>query len=85
MTEMKSVEYLRDSRLKIKFDFSASDLDIFSKIDPVEFRTAISNLINNSVEAIEGKGEIILSVKQDGEHSVLEVRDTGRGIPKEQL
>ncbi|MDB5036772.1 MAG: putative Histidine kinase [Bacteriovoracaceae bacterium] len=85
MAEMKSVEYLHDRRINIRFDFLTSEFDVFSRIDPVEFRTAISNLINNSVEAIAEKGEVVLSVKRDGEHAVVEVRDTGRGIPREQV
>jgi PAS domain S-box-containing protein len=43
----------------------------------------IMNLIQNSAQSIEGRGKISISTRLfDGEKVVVEVRDTGRGIPE---
>jgi two-component system, OmpR family, sensor kinase len=53
--------------------------------DPGELRTLIGNLIENAVR-YTGKGGVIdLSVERTTSEIVLEVRDTGPGIPEEIL
>jgi PAS domain S-box-containing protein len=39
------------------------------------------NLIQNAIEAIERKGRIILRSRKKGSHVIIEVEDTGRGMP----
>lgn len=42
-----------------------------------------TNLINNSIEAMKGKGQIILRLKNSGENYIqVEVEDNGPGIPE---
>ncbi|HSL17224.1 MAG TPA: ATP-binding protein [Methylomirabilota bacterium] len=49
-------------------------------------RRAVANLVQNSLDALgEGPGEIRLEVTADGELVVLEVEDSGGGVPAEQL
>jgi len=43
------------------------------------------NLLVNAAQAIEERGEIRVSTRAEGGWAVIEVRDTGRGIPKEAL
>jgi PAS domain S-box-containing protein len=40
------------------------------------------NLISNAVQAMNGKGHLILSTLCEGEYLVITIRDTGCGIPK---
>lgn len=82
LTELKCIEYGHLEALKIRFDFKESDLLGFAKVDPIELGTAISNLVNNSVEAMGGIGEITLAVKRNGDVLSIEILDTGCGIPK---
>lgn len=67
---------------QFKFDYSTSNENAFCKLNSVEMKRIISNLINNSIEAYEGtQGEIKVSlVKADGVTSVT-VKDNGKGIP----
>uniref|UniRef100_UPI001315A9A6 sensor histidine kinase n=1 Tax=Candidatus Symbiothrix dinenymphae TaxID=467085 RepID=UPI001315A9A6 len=42
----------------------------------------LENLIKNAVDAMDGKGKIIIRTVQKGEKAIVEVSDTGKGIPK---
>lgn len=53
--------------------------------DPDELRTLIGNLIENAVRYTGTGGVIDLSVERTASEVVLEVRDTGPGIPEEVL
>ena len=58
------------------------------RADERMLRLALSNLVRNGAEAIpEGKREraVLVRAFQDGEAAVVEIRDTGSGIPPAQL
>lgn len=69
-------------RLETRFDGPAT-----VEGDPGELEQVVLNLLLNAVEAIECGGEVVLEVwfeqQTDGERAVLEVRDTGPGLPVE--
>jgi signal transduction histidine kinase len=46
-----------------------------------ELNQVWTNLIDNSIDAMGGKGEIQLRTRQDGEWVVVEIEDNGPGIP----
>jgi signal transduction histidine kinase len=46
-----------------------------------ELNQVWTNLIDNAADAMEGKGEIIVRTRQEGEWVVVEVEDNGPGIP----
>ena len=48
---------------------------------PAALREAITNLIFNAVDALPNGGTIRLTARGEGEQVVLEVRDSGTGIP----
>jgi signal transduction histidine kinase len=55
---------------------------VFAEIDPIELKRAVSNLVNNSVEAFENtKGLVTVGVTQDDSSAIIYVRDNGKGIP----
>jgi putative PEP-CTERM system histidine kinase len=45
----------------------------------------VQNLVINGIEAIDGEGEVTVKTYEDGRWGVVEVTDTGRGIPAEFL
>jgi len=85
LVELKAIEYSHKKQLNIYFDFANSARGLFVKADPVELGTAISNLVNNSVEAIETSGTVVLSVKQEATLAAISIKDTGCGIPEHLL
>ena len=53
--------------------------------DPGRVTQAISNLVGNSLKFTESGGHVSLSVSRRGGFAEFHVRDTGIGIPPEQL
>ncbi|MCL6098367.1 MAG: response regulator [Bacteroidetes bacterium] len=63
-------------------------LDIFPQLNVVygkytDYYRIFLNLITNSVEAIDGTGEIAISTKNIGDSIQIIINDTGKGIPRE--
>lgn len=52
--------------------------------DPESIRSSLLNLVLNSFEAMPGGGALSLSARREGAEVVVEVADTGRGIPSEE-
>ena len=49
------------------------------------FEWVVENLCKNAVDAMEGSGKIDLSLREEGNKVVLEVKDTGKGIRKKDI
>jgi len=45
----------------------------------------LSNLLKNAIEAVDEKGRIEISLRKDGEKTILMVKDNGHGIPKKHI
>ena len=50
--------------------------------DQAMLQRILSNLVNNSVQAMPNGGKLEVSAYQDADSSVIEVQDTGGGIPE---
>ncbi|MCC2644284.1 MAG: kinD [Burkholderiales bacterium] len=72
---------------KINFNTNFSpDADFaFIKVEPSQFKQMISNLLNNAVEAIEGKpdGRIDLGLDTSAEWVMIDITDNGKGMSEE--
>ncbi len=56
-------------------------LDIRACVNPPLFEWVIENLLRNSLDAMDGSGEITVAVREDDKHVYVEITDTGKGIP----
>jgi len=74
----KSVQYANHVRLF--FDCSEDAYKIFSLINPVELNRVLSNLINNSVEAMENDNQINISLSKLNNEALIKIQDYGKGI-----
>lgn len=72
-------------RVNIDLVLNDSSHKIFSLINPVELNRVLSNLINNSVDAVEHNKKIIVALIELNNEAVIQVKDHGRGIPKKNL
>jgi signal transduction histidine kinase len=53
--------------------------------DPLRLKQVLLNLLSNAVKFTQPGGLVKVSVRSDDEDVLIAVRDTGRGIPAEQL
>ncbi len=81
------VDYMK-KRAAGKIHFSVNTngkAEVIGKVSPPLFDWVIENLLKNALDAMEGKGEIAVSI-QDGEKEVfIDVADTGKGISKQHI
>jgi len=53
--------------------------------DPVQIQQVVLNLLLNGIQAIQGKGQIDVALRQEGDWAVVRIRDTGKGIARDSL
>jgi signal transduction histidine kinase len=62
------------------------DLDLpFIEAYGSELNQVWTNLIDNAIDSMDGKGELRLRTYREGEQAVVEIEDNGPGIPEEVL
>ena len=79
----EAIAYL-EKRVSAKVHFSISsdsDNEAFAKVSIQLFEWVIENLCKNAVDAMGGEGSITFLVKTKGTHVLIDVTDTGKGIP----
>lgn len=70
-------------RIKFKEKYKGGDFHIIG--DRSRMMIALRNIFINAIEAIQGKGEIEITVSEEKNRISLEIKDTGIGIGKEML
>src|SRR5436190_8017597 len=77
------VDYMR-KRAPGKVNFSINtnnEKEIFASISPPLFDWVIENLLKNSLDAMEGAGEIKINIENLPDKVNIDLKDTGKGIP----
>ncbi|NRA50482.1 MAG: response regulator, partial [Phaeodactylibacter sp.] len=74
--QLKSIEYRLENELR-EDDFYLIDRNRFEKI--------VNNFLSNALKFTPENGSIKMRAKEEGERIIIEVADSGRGIPKEDL
>lgn len=69
--------------IEIGARLDAASYGRFARVEPTEFKRVLSNLIDNGVEALPGKGTVTVSLARSGDSVELKVEDDGKGIPPE--
>ena len=59
--------------------------DVIVKMNASLFEWVVENLCKNAVDAMEGKGTIMLTLTDDEQSVTIDVQDTGKGIKKKDL
>ncbi len=68
---------------KVTFDFpTVSDEKIYTMVNRHLFEWVLENLMRNALDAMEGKGEIGAKINANHDKVVIELSDTGKGIPE---
>ena len=53
-----------------------------ANINAALFEWVVENLMKNSLDALQGHGAIDVRISSDEQHVMIDVKDTGKGIPK---
>ena len=79
----QSITYL-EKRIskKVIFELHLSGTPLYANVSEPLLSWVIENLTKNAVDAMEGQGEIIYTLSDKGKIISLDIRDTGKGIPK---
>ncbi len=81
---LRTLKYLekRSSDL-IRFESELPPKKIFLPLNPQLFSWTLENLIKNGIDAMKGKGTIILKLFEESQTISIHISDTGSGIKKE--
>ena len=65
--------------------FDLGPLDVVARADATRLRQVLLNLLSNAIKYNRDGGRVSIEAGEDGEHVLLAVRDTGRGLSAEQM
>jgi signal transduction histidine kinase len=83
-TELQGVYQNMSSAKKIDLVFEVAP-DVSAFVDRNSTMTILRNLIGNALKFTESEGSITLSAAVTADQTIVKVKDTGVGIPKEKL
>lgn len=70
---------------EISLDIEPAAYRLFAKINDLELKRTLSNLIENAVEATGTSGQVRVDLTQHHDHIRIEIKDNGKGIAPEIL
>jgi signal transduction histidine kinase len=76
------IEYIRrrtTSKVQFRLDTQGPE-PVLAQISPPLFDWVIENLFKNALDAMEGKGQISVQIKNEPQQLIIDVSDTGKGI-----
>ena len=80
----RTIDYLKSrtsSKVKFISDYPA-EKEILIPLNPALFEWVIENVSKNAIDAMGGNGEITVRITENEKHVLIDVSDTGKGIPK---
>ncbi len=71
--------------IALQFEVQPEHFNMFSYLQPTEFKRVLSNVVNNAIEALGNRGLITVELRPlpSGHRAQVIVRDTGCGIPQD--
>lgn len=69
-------------KVNISFDYEAESDQVCVLLNGPLFDWVIENLIRNALDAMKGSGNIHIHLKDEPRTIIIDVKDTGKGIPK---
>ncbi|MBY0479628.1 MAG: HAMP domain-containing histidine kinase [Chitinophagaceae bacterium] len=80
------VEYIRKRATgKVHLEVKKDHADMIAPISAPLFDWVIENLLKNALDAMDGKGSIIVLMKEEEKNILIDVTDTGKGISSQNI
>ncbi len=67
----------------IEIIYPKNDVELICDVE--QFSMAVNNLILNGIQAIDGEGTMEISLDDGKDEIVIEIKDSGKGIPADEL
>lgn len=83
----RTIDYLKSrssSKVRFKTDYD-QDKEILIPVNPALFEWVIENVTKNAIDAMEGNGDINVQLYETEKNTIIDISDTGKGIPKSAL
>ena len=80
---MSVLNFAKNKNLKVIFDTEEEEIYILADIDFIE--RIVLNILSNAIKYNRENGNIFVNIKGKGEKVIIDVIDTGIGIPEEKL
>jgi signal transduction histidine kinase len=78
-----SMQYLKTRvSSQVKININVTHPGNWAKINIPLFDWVLENLSKNAIDAMNGKGELNINISSDIKHVYIDIRDTGKGVPK---
>ncbi len=81
----KRMQYRQYKDLNISLTKKADNFSIFARLDSTSLKNIISNIINNSAEAMSFKGEIQIAIERQQQEISIRISDNGTGFSTKYL
>ena len=77
-------DYIKSRSFKqIDFKFIAEENNpVYVNLNVQLYSWVIENLVKNAIDAMLGKGELTVEIKQENSNAIILITDNGKGIPK---
>lgn len=79
--EEKRIQY-RKNCISISYDFGKNTF-LFIRANMSDFKRAVSNLLNNAIEALSNNGFVKIILSCDGKYIYVDIEDNGQGMSDE--
>ena len=80
----RTIDYLKSrtsSKVRFTSDFK-NNKEVFVPLNSALFEWVIENVSKNAIDAMEGNGEISVRITETDKNAIIDISDTGKGIPK---
>jgi signal transduction histidine kinase len=80
----RTIDYLKtrtSSKIRFSYDFNESRT-VMVPVNAALFEWVIENISKNAIDAMEGNGEINFRISETEKNVLIDISDTGKGIPK---
>jgi signal transduction histidine kinase len=81
---VRTIDYLKSrmsSKVKISFDYDPAK-PVVIPLNTALFEWVIENVFKNAIDSMEGSGELNIKLTESEKHAIMDITDTGKGIPK---
>lgn len=81
-----SISYMQTrSGANVNFDLNLLSEPVFVSLNVNLFNWVVENLIKNSIDAMEGRGNLAFQVVKKNDKLIVDFSDNGKGIPRNQM